>query len=62
MLEVLKPGIALRANELMERLGLSHRHTFRANYLKPALADGLIEMTDPDAPRSPAQQYRRVIR
>ncbi|QXI41011.1 Fic family protein [Pseudomonas xantholysinigenes] len=62
LLEVLKPGLALRANELMERLELSHRHTFRANYLKPALAAGLIEMTDPTAPRSPMQQYRRTSR
>ncbi|WP_413817495.1 Fic family protein [Pseudomonas sp. P9_31] len=32
--------------------------TFRANYLKPALAANLIEMTNPDSPNSPAQRYR----
>ena len=29
--------------ELMERLGLSHRPTFRQNYLNPALEQDLIE-------------------
>ncbi|AIR88252.1 Fic family protein [Pseudomonas cremoricolorata] len=60
LLAVLTPGVALKASELMQRLGLAHRATFNKNYLKPALAAGLIEMTDPDSPRSPAQQYRRV--
>ncbi|WP_408980637.1 Fic family protein [Pseudomonas sp. B21-015] len=32
--------------------------TFRTNYLKPALAANLIEMTNPDSPNSPAQRYR----
>ena len=41
----------------MESLGLSHRPTFRKNYLHPALEDGLIEMTMPESPRSPTQKY-----
>ena len=48
----------LSAAELMEKLSLKHRPTFRANYLNPALAAGLIEMTAPDSPRSPTQKYR----
>lgn len=48
----------MAAADLMERLGLRHRPTFRKNYLNPALALGLIEMTDPDSPKSPAQRYR----
>ncbi|PAU89001.1 cell filamentation protein Fic [Pseudomonas sp. WN033] len=60
LLQVLPPGVALRSNELMQRLGLSHRPSFSKNYLKPALAAGLIEMTDPASPRSPVQKYRRV--
>ncbi len=40
----------LSANEIMDRLGLSHRPTFRQNYLYPALRHGLIEMTIPDKP------------
>ena len=49
----------LSAMQLMERLGLSHRPTFRKNYLRPALDAGLIEMTIPDKPNSPNQKYRR---
>ncbi len=49
----------LTAVELMERLNLKHRPTFRNNYLKPALAKGLIEMTVPDKPNSKNQKYRR---
>ncbi|MGQ7817266.1 Fic family protein [Metapseudomonas furukawaii] len=59
LLQALPPGVALKSSELMQRLGLSHRPTFTQNYLKPALAAGLIEMTDPASPRSPVQQYRR---
>lgn len=59
LLQVLSPGAALKSSELMQRLGLSHRPTFTQNYLKPALAAGMIEMTDPASPRSPAQRYRR---
>ena len=49
----------LSAAQLMERLGLSHRPTFRQNYLHPALDIGLIEMTISDKPRSRNQKYRR---
>ncbi|MGE6527406.1 Fic family protein [Pseudomonas sp. NPDC077382] len=60
LLEVLPPGEFLKASELMQRLGLSHRPTFTRNYLKPALAAGLVELTDPASPRSPMQKYRRL--
>lgn len=46
------------ASELMSGLGLSHRPTFRKNYLEPALAAAVIERTQPDSPRSPTQRYR----
>ena len=45
--------------QIMERLDLSHRPTFRKNYLNPALAQGVIEMTVPDKPNSRNQRYRR---
>ena len=43
---------------LMEALDLSHRPTFRRNYLNPALAQGYVERTIPDKPNSTAQKYR----
>ena len=48
----------LSALECMKRLKLSHRPTFRANYLNPALSVGLIERTIPDKPNSRLQKYR----
>ena len=48
----------LSASELMQKLNLSHRPTFRKNYLHPALNQGLIEMTVPDKPNSRLQKYR----
>lgn len=49
----------MSARELMSALGLSHRPTFRQNYLQPALAAGLIKMTRPDSPRARDQKYAR---
>lgn len=49
----------LSAAEIMKRLGLSHRPTFRKNYLTPALDKRLIERTIPDKPNSKNQKYRR---
>lgn len=49
----------LSAAELMRRLGLSHRPTFRKNYLNPALERGLIQRTVPDKPNSKNQKYRK---
>lgn len=49
----------LSAAEIMKRLELSHRPTFRKNYLTPALDKRLIERTIPDKPNSKNQKYRR---
>ena len=48
----------LSAEELMRRLDLKHKPTFRDNYLRPALNAKRIAMTQPDSPRSPTQRYR----
>ena len=50
----------LSSDELLRRLGLRHKPTFRKNYLSPALAAGVIQMTEPDSPRSPTQRYRLI--
>lgn len=48
----------LATAQLQRTLGLKHRPTFKENYLKPALAERLIEMTVPDKPSSRLQKYR----
>ncbi len=58
LLRALRGSAPLKVSDLLAVLGLTHKATFRANYLKPALAAGLIEMTSPDSPRSPVQRYR----
>lgn len=50
----------LSAKELMERLGFSHRPTFRKKYLTPALNLGVIAMTIPDKPQSRNQRYYKA--
>lgn len=47
----------MSALELMDKLGLKSRPTFRKNYLQPALEAGLIGMTDPDNPTNRNQRY-----
>ena len=59
LLSVLKKsGKPLSTAQLMKRLKLRHRPTFRRNYLQPALKANLIAMTDPDSPSSPKQKYK----
>lgn len=48
----------LGTKDLLSTLKLSHRPTFIQNYLQPALKAGLVEMTQPDSPRSPTQKYQ----
>ena len=50
----------MSAAGIMCELGLSHRPTFRKNYLAPALEKGIIERTIPDKPNSKNQKYRKV--
>ena len=52
-----RPEEPLKVQDMMQKLGLRHRPTFRKNYLKPALDQGLIIMTNPDSPNSPRQSY-----
>jgi Fic family protein len=58
LIQVLANSPSLKTGELMHQLGLAHRQSFRSTYLNPALDAGLVEMTDPDSPRSPMQMYR----
>lgn len=60
LLDVMNDGIPLSANEIMERLGIKSKETLRANYLEPAIQDGLIKMTIPDKLTSKNQRYYKV--
>ena len=48
----------LTAKEIMDKLNLKHRDTFRKNYLLPSIDKGLVEMTIPEKPKSNKQKYR----
>jgi len=43
---------------VMKALKLKDRVTFTNSYLSPSLKIGLVEMTQPNSPRSPTQRYR----
>ncbi len=49
---------AMSRSELMRVLDLKDRVSFSKNYLEPAMLSGMIEMTQPDSPKSPTQKYR----
>ena len=57
LLEALR-GRESSAGELRQAVGITHRPTFRENYLHPALEAALIERTIPDKPSSRLQRYR----
>lgn len=61
LLEAMDGG-PLSAKEMMDILGLSHRTHFKRSYIDPAIESGLIEMTEPENPRSRRQKYRRTDR
>lgn len=48
----------IKRAELQAALGLRHQVHFREAYLLPALAAGLVEMTQPDKPNRSKQRYR----
>ena len=51
---------AMTTKELMEKLGLKSRLSFRKNYIEPALQYGLIKMTNPEKPTSKNQSYYKI--
>lgn len=57
LLETLIHG-ELAPSAIQQAVGIKHRPTFRANYLRPALEAGFIEPTIPDKPNSRLQRYR----
>lgn len=60
LLGVMEYGAVYTGAQLMERLSLRSRASFRKLYLHPALEAGLIAMTIPDRPTSRNQAYMRT--
>ena len=60
LLDAMETGVAMTTSELMEKLNMKSRISFRDNYLNPALENGLIKMTNPDKPTSKNQMYFKV--
>lgn len=56
LLEVIQGEMS--REKLQKALNLQDRKSFRERYLKPALRDGLVEMTIPDKPNNRLQKYR----
>ena len=56
LLKVLKCEMSVL--EMMMALKLGGRRNFLEKYLTPATELGLVEMTQPNSPRSPTQKYR----
>jgi len=52
---------AFKREQLQTLLGLSDKKSFNLRYLKPALAQGLVEMTIPNKPTSKLQQYKLTV-
>ena len=46
------------ASDLMKKLRLNNRSNFLKNYLRPAIACGFVEMSDPGHPHAHDQRYR----
>ena len=57
LLEVMDYNIPMTANEIMTKLNLKSKDSFRENYLNPALESGIIKMTCPDKKTSKNQKY-----
>ena len=60
LLEVMEFETPLTAAQIMQRLELKSKETFRKNYLKPAIDSGLVQMTIPEKPNSRNQRYVKL--
>ncbi|MDP2425300.1 MAG: Fic family protein [Candidatus Izemoplasmatales bacterium] len=57
LLAMLEEGIPYTTRELMDRVGIKSRASFKMNYLDPLLELRMIEMTLPERPKSRNQRY-----
>lgn len=57
LLDVMGGCKPLTAKEIMIKLGIKSRETFRNSYLNPAVKNGFVGLTVPDKPTSKNQRY-----
>ena len=60
LLKVLKGEMSVL--DMMVALKLGGRRNFLEKYLTPSIELGLVEMTQPNSPRSPTQKYRLTVK
>lgn len=57
LLNIIEEGIPYTTIELMDKVGIKSRASFKKNYLDPLLQTGMIKMTLPETPNSRNQRY-----
>lgn len=57
LLDVFENGIPYTTLELMQKVKIKSRSSFKKHYLDPLLQSGMIEMTHPETPNSRNQRY-----
>ncbi len=57
LLNVMEKDIPMSSREIMDKLGLKSKETFRKNYLNPAVEANLVEYLIKDKPTSKNQKY-----
>lgn len=57
LLAILEEGIPYTTIELMEKVNIKSRASFKIHYLDPLIQSGMIEMTLPETPKSRNQRY-----
>lgn len=60
ILNVMEFNIPMTANEIMKKLDIKSKETFRKNYLDPAIEEGLVKVTIPNKPTSKNQMYYKI--
>ena len=53
-------GLPMTSTEIMNKLNIKSKETFRKNYLNPAIENGLIEFELPERKTSRNQRYIRI--
>lgn len=57
LLDIMEENVPISANDLMERLHLKSKKSFKKTYLDPAIQNHFIKMTIPEKPTSKNQMY-----